>query len=98
LYLWIQAQLDDEKLFPKRMSSPFPNDFIKYVTNIMRRLFRVYAHIYRHHLDAVFSSKTERDILDAAFGKFYAFVGKKQLIPQQELDALKDIIPSVVSS
>lgn len=29
----------------------FPDDFMKTVSNIFKRLFRVYAHVYHHHLN-----------------------------------------------
>lgn len=29
----------------------FPEEFMKTVSNIFKRLFRVYAHVYHHHLN-----------------------------------------------
>lgn len=50
---WVQSQLDDEAIFPSRVGVPFPNNFAAVVKSILRRLFRVYAHIYNHHFAQV---------------------------------------------
>lgn len=43
--------LDDESTFPTRPASPFPPDFRQTVSQIFRRLFRVYAHTYHNHYE-----------------------------------------------
>ena len=44
-----QDQLDDEGLFPSKIGVPFPNNFLNIAKTILKRLFRVYAHIYHQH-------------------------------------------------
>ncbi|KAG2540139.1 hypothetical protein PVAP13_9NG534500 [Panicum virgatum] len=46
---WIEAQLDDENIFPQKLGAPFPSNFRDVVKTIFKRLFRVYAHIYHSH-------------------------------------------------
>lgn len=46
---WVQGQLDDENIFPSKIGVPFPRDFLATVKAILKRLFRIYAHLYNHH-------------------------------------------------
>ena len=49
LMTWVQDQLDDEALFPSKIGVKFPPHFQSSVKTILKRLFRVYAHIYHQH-------------------------------------------------
>lgn len=49
---WTQAQIDDATLFPVD-SNDFPPNFVERVKAILRRLFRIYAHMYNHHFAQV---------------------------------------------
>ena len=49
LMTWVQDQLDDESLFPSKIGVPFPNNFLTNAKTILKRLFRVYAHVYHQH-------------------------------------------------
>ena len=51
LFTWVQNLLDDERIFPTEIGTPFPPDFLDYIRNIFKRLFRVYAHIYYCHFE-----------------------------------------------
>lgn len=50
---WTQAKLDDERIFPQKIGVRFPPDFLQICGTILRRLFRVYAHIYHSHFDQI---------------------------------------------
>ena len=50
---WVQSQLDDETLFPSKIGVPFPKNFMSVAKTILKRLFRVYAHIYHNHFNVV---------------------------------------------
>lgn len=41
-----QGMLDDEAIFPSKVGAPFPRTFHATIRSIVRRLFRVYAHLY----------------------------------------------------
>ena len=53
LMTWVQDQLDDEKIFPSKIGVTFPQNFQSIVKTILKRLFRVYAHIYHQHFKYV---------------------------------------------
>jgi hypothetical protein len=53
LMTWTQAKLDDERIFPQKIGVRFPPDFLQICGTILRRLFRVYAHIYHSHFDQI---------------------------------------------
>ena len=42
-------QLDNPAIFPQRYGGFFPPTFAATVRNILKRLFRVYGHIYHSH-------------------------------------------------
>merc|ERR1712224_264937 len=46
---WVQSQLDDESLFPLKAGVPFPPKFLNATKVILKRLYRVYAHMYHSH-------------------------------------------------
>lgn len=93
LFDWVNDMLDDQKIFPSDPAVPFPKNFKDIVKQIFKRLFRVYAHIYYHHLDDVRSLDMEASF-NTAFRHFYCFVKEFDLIPQAELEPLKQIIQS----
>ncbi|XP_026473043.1 MOB kinase activator-like 1 [Ctenocephalides felis] len=59
LMTWVQDQLDDEMLFPSKIGITykiivaFPRNFQVIAKTILKRLFRVYAHIYHQHFTQV---------------------------------------------
>jgi len=50
---WVEDQINNEEIFPVQESAPFPSDFVEYVKNIFKRLFRVFAIIYHVHFPAI---------------------------------------------
>lgn len=83
LMSWIEDQLNDEKLFPTSSAVPFPATFKATVKNIMKRLFRVYSHIYFHHWESICELKAEAH-LNTCFKHFIYFsdafgVSRRQL-------------------
>lgn len=91
LMTWIQAQLDDEVLFPSKMGVPFHKNFFKIVQTIQKRLFRVYAHIYHSHFETVVRLEEEAH-LNTSFKHFAFFVNEFGMINQKELAPLADLI------
>ena len=47
---WISGLLEDENIFPSKIGVPFPPTFRDTAFKIIKRLFRIYAHIYIRHL------------------------------------------------
>lgn len=55
----MQSQLDNEAIFPTRIGVPFPDNFRDICSNIFRRLFRVYGHIYHSHFESILNLGAE---------------------------------------
>eukprot|EP01106_Pelomyxa_sp_JSP_P002035 TRINITY_DN1307_c0_g2_i1.p1 TRINITY_DN1307_c0_g2~~TRINITY_DN1307_c0_g2_i1.p1 ORF type:complete len:219 (+),score=65.61 TRINITY_DN1307_c0_g2_i1:94-750(+) len=93
---WVQAQLDDETIFPSKIGVPFPSGFQKVVKTIFKRLFRVYAHIYYSHFPKIVSLGEEAH-LNTSFKHFIYFVNEFNLIDKKELAPLQTLITSLCS-
>lgn len=52
---------------------PFPKNFMSVAKTILKRLFRVYAHIYHQHFDSVMQLQEEAH-LNTSFKHFIFFV------------------------
>ncbi|KAF9980502.1 MOB kinase activator 1B [Modicella reniformis] len=96
LMSWVQSQLDNEAIFPRKIGVEFPPDFKTIITDIFRRLFRVYAHIYTTHFSAIVSLGEEAH-LNTSFKHFILFVKEFSLIDQKELGPLSDLIDSLLA-
>ncbi|KAH0787033.1 MOB kinase activator-like 1 [Histomonas meleagridis] len=95
LFEWVENQLDDEAIFPSMIGVSFPKNFESIVKNIMKRLFRIYAHCYYHHLEN-FKELGTMVHLNTSFKQFIYFTKEFNLIPQEQLDPLKDIIDGIL--
>lgn len=91
LMTWAQDQLDDETLFPSKIGVPFPKNFQNIAKTILKRLFRVYAHIYHQHFPEVVRLGEEAH-LNTSFKHFIFFVQEFQLIESRELAPLQELI------
>ena len=91
LFDWVAAQIDDESIFPSAIGVPFPKNFEEIVKNIMKRLFRIYAHCYYHHLEN-FNALGAATHLNTSFKHFIYFTQEFNLIPQEQLEPLHDLI------
>jgi MOB kinase activator 1 len=91
LFDWIEAQIDDERLFPQQFGEPFPQGFQQVAQAILRRLFRVYAHVYHHHFRQVVALGEEAH-LNTCFKHFALFVRHFALVDARELAPLAELI------
>jgi len=91
LMTWVQTQLDDEALFPSRIGVPFPKNFLTVVKTILKRLFRVYAHIYHSHFNRV-GDLGEEPHLNTSFKHFIYFVQEFNLVDAKELAPMQELI------
>uniref|UniRef100_A0A3Q0KHF4 Mps one binder kinase activator-like 1 (Mob1 homolog 1) (Mob1) n=1 Tax=Schistosoma mansoni TaxID=6183 RepID=A0A3Q0KHF4_SCHMA len=91
LMIWIQKQLENESIFPSKIGAPFPRDFINVVKVILKRLFRVYAHIYYQHFSEVRDLQEEAH-LNTSFKHFIYFVLEFNLVQKRELVPLQHLI------
>eukprot|EP00055_Hartaetosiga_balthica_P000549 m.136877 g.136877 ORF g.136877 m.136877 type:complete len:251 (+) comp11029_c0_seq1:54-806(+) len=91
LMTWVQSQLDDESLFPSKVGVPFPKTFLSAAKKILKRLYRVYAHMYHSHFHQVVSLGEEPH-LNTSFKHFIYFVQEFNLIDKKELEPMKELI------
>jgi MOB kinase activator 1 len=89
--LWTEKFINNEKIFPSDPNVPFPHDFVDIVKKIFQRLFRIYAHIYHHHRDNIRGIGAEAH-LNTSFRHFVFFSQEFKLIPEEQLQPLKEII------
>lgn len=97
LFQWIANQLEDESIFPSTIGVPFPKNFKTTVKTIMKRLFRVYAHFYHHHFET-FKALCALEHLNTSFKHFYFFIHQFDLIPNDQLEPLRDLINKIEAS
>ena len=96
LFTWVQNLLDDERIFPTEIGTPFPPDFLDYIRNIFKRLFRVYAHIYYCHFERMGQLGAEPH-LNTCFKHYMYFVYEFNLIPKRdELQPLQELIDKLL--
>ncbi|KYN26996.1 Mps one binder kinase activator-like 1 [Trachymyrmex cornetzi] len=112
LMTWVQDQLDDETLFPSKIGDyiifftcflfifiagvPFPKNFLSIAKTILKRLFRVYAHIYHQHFSEVVQLGEEAH-LNTSFKHFIFFVQEFNLIERRELAPLQELIEKLTA-
>lgn len=95
LMSWIEVQINDERMFPSEDRNPYPEKFEDIVSNIFRRLFRVYAHVYYSHF-AKIRELQEESHLNTAFKHFMLFVWEFDLIGKEELSPLADLLVNLM--
>ncbi|BGO93332.1 hypothetical protein NBRC10512_000067 [Rhodotorula toruloides] len=92
---WVQGMLDDEAIFPSKPGVPFPKTFQATVKSIVRRLFRVYAHLYNHHFAQMCALSIEAH-LNTSFHHFILFLDEFKLVDKKELAPLGELISSII--
>ena len=95
LFDWVEEQLDDPSLFPRGLGGKFPRDFIPVVKTILKRLFRVYAHIYHSHFKQILALEMEPH-LNTCFRHFILFVQEFDLVDEKELSPMHELIETWV--
>jgi hypothetical protein len=90
LLAWVSDVLGDEARFPTAAGAIFPSTFAADVGQIFRRLFRVYAHLYRHHL-VDFERAGAVSHLNTAYTHFLFFVLEHKLVDAKDLAPLDEL-------
>ncbi|KAF2848823.1 hypothetical protein T440DRAFT_147877 [Plenodomus tracheiphilus IPT5] len=78
LMAWVQANVDNESMFPSRIGVPFPKTFPALIRNMFKRLYRVYAHIYCHHYPVIIELGLEPH-LNTSFKHYVLFIDEHGL-------------------
>lgn len=95
---WVDAQISDERLFPSEHGAGpvlYPPNFLPQARHMLKRLFRVYAHMYHDHFD-VFVALTAELHLNACFKRFAFFVREFGLVKEKELAPLRALIDEML--
>ncbi|RCV44378.1 hypothetical protein SETIT_9G368700v2 [Setaria italica] len=75
--------------------APFPPNFRDIVKTILKRLFRVYAHIYHSHFQMIMNLEEVKH-LNTYFKHFTFFTQEFQLIDRAELAPLNELIETIM--
>ncbi|GMM28483.1 Mob1 protein [Martiniozyma asiatica (nom. inval.)] len=97
LMQWIQGFLDDEGIFPTKMGVPFPSQFVPLVKTIMKRLFRVYAHVYCHHFDEV-NELGMQTHLNTSLKHFVLFCKEFNLLQRKDYGPLDELVDRMIEN
>ncbi|KAK3102127.1 hypothetical protein FSP39_009026 [Pinctada imbricata] len=84
---WVEAQINDENIFPVKVGVPFPKNYQQVTKKILTRLFRVFVHVYIHHFDKLISIGAEAHV-NTCYKHFYYFVTEYNLVDKKELEPL----------
>ncbi|RZF44241.1 hypothetical protein LSTR_LSTR003881 [Laodelphax striatellus] len=87
---WVEAQINNETMFPVSTDVPFPRTFIPLCRKILKRLFRVFVHVYIHHFDRIVAIGAEPHV-NTCYKHFYYFVREFDLVNTKELEPLKEM-------
>ncbi|CAB3409088.1 unnamed protein product [Caenorhabditis bovis] len=93
---WCQMQTDDETIFPAEIGKNFPDNFEEICQKMMKRLFRVYAHVYHVH-SSRFQEIKALPHLNTSFKQFILFANQFDLLNREEKEPLADVIQNLVS-
>ncbi len=92
LMRWCQDQFDDETIFPSRKDGVFPEKFPeRVVIPMLRRLFRVYAHIYCHHFNEILELNLQT-VLNTSFRHFILFAQEFNLLRSADYGPLLELV------
>ncbi|SCV00973.1 LAME_0G13190g1_1 [Lachancea meyersii CBS 8951] len=92
LMKWCQEQFDDEAVFPSKPNVPFAASFAdSNARPILKRLFRIYAHIYCHHFNEMLELNLQT-VLNTSFRHFCLFTQEFQLLKKQDYGPLIELV------
>lgn len=92
LMRWCQDQFDDENIFPSRKDGLFPDKFPeRVIVPMLRRLFRVYAHIYCHHFNEILELNLQT-VLNTSFRHFILFAQEFNLLRAADYGPLLELV------
>ncbi|XP_038053079.1 MOB kinase activator 3B-like [Patiria miniata] len=91
---WVESLINNEKVFPVNVDVPFPKNFVTTCKNILKRLHRVFVHVYIHHFENLVAIGAEAHI-NTCYKHFYYFVKEFHLIDPKELEPLRDMTEKI---
>lgn len=88
---WTHSLFQNPRVFPTELGVEFPPDARMIFQQILKRLFRVYAHIYYHHINQI----TELNLqphLNTSLKHFVLFCNEFNLVTAKEYEPLDDLV------
>ena len=73
----------------------FPPNFVDRVKAILRRLFRIYAHLYNHHFAQICALHLEVH-LNTSYRHFLLFVSEYKLVDPKEMIPLAELNEAIL--
>jgi len=92
---FIELLLSDPTEFPRRDTNKFSPDALETFSDIAKKVFRVYAHLYHNHF-ARLEAIGMIDELNSNFLHFIYFVTYHQMLKSRELFPLRDLISNIL--
>eukprot|EP00924_Labyrinthula_sp_SR-Ha-C_P006632 maker-scaffold_29-snap-gene-0.52-mRNA-1 protein AED:0.00 eAED:0.00 QI:145/1/1/1/1/1/2/431/265 len=93
--LWINAQIENEDVFPTDEEVPFPQNFRKHLKKIFQRMFRIFAIIYSN--ESLYNRKDIESHLGPCFRHFIYFSLKWQLVDKKEMKCVDKIAGPIIT-
>uniref|UniRef100_A0A0N5A3G6 MOB kinase activator-like 1 n=1 Tax=Parastrongyloides trichosuri TaxID=131310 RepID=A0A0N5A3G6_PARTI len=96
LMSWVADTLDDELIFPSQIGKQFPVEFHKIAQTIMKRIFRIYAHVYNEHMDYL-AQLNAVEHFNTSLKHFILFVNEFDLMNSEQMEPLSDFIEKILN-
>lgn len=91
---WISSKVNDQTVFPTKNGGAFPPNFIKDCKNIVRQMFRIFAHMYHNHFDKLVHLLLEAH-WNSFFAHFVSFCKEFNLLDRKEMAPLLPLVESL---
>ena len=104
---WVEAQINDETIFPTSVDVEFPGDFRSIVGSMMKRMWRIYAFLYEgagvyEAFKSITTGAGEDQVpasrhLHTCCKHFVFFVLEFNLVPESELAIMQELVDTFVA-
>ena len=93
---WAGSLISNESFFVTDPKKPFPADFRSTAAKILRRIFRVYCHVFHHHWDKI-EEVDAIPLTNSCLKHLLFFMQEFDLLPDKEAAPLQDFIDEMVA-
>ncbi|MES1918682.1 MOB kinase activator 1B, variant 2 [Bonamia ostreae] len=88
---WIDKQFENNKIFPISENEDYPKNFQKIVSTIIKKMYRMYAHIYFSHFSDMEINGLESNI-NSFFKHLVFFIAEFKLLKPADMAPLRSIL------
>lgn len=96
LMQWVDDQISNEDIFPVEVGQSFPHNFQDQMRVVFKRLFRVYAHMYRGHFKQFARLGVEQH-LHMCFKRFVFFSLEFKMVDDSEFAPLRKLVDKITA-